>query len=351
MLPLTPDDAALADVSVTEPLAELLLEPLPITTLAPTPFVDMPPADNTSAPPTAPDVVLPTKTLMEPPLPLDELPVVNAIQPLFAPGAAALPPVLSNSVPDTPVVDASADASTTLPDPELLLSPLKMRTEPPTFVVECAPAVRDTAPPPLVVPVDPPPATNSAAAAPDDDAPTTTLTAPATPLVTAPLVISSQPLFPLLLAPELSSTVPDAPALATGVVTITEPDPELVLEPDTSTTASPTLFDTGDVPTYVNELADAVVDAVPGAISTSVPPDAPESLRPTMTLMAPARPLVTEPVLSTMDPAVPSVAAPVLNRMEPVTPMDAAFAVAMVTEPDAELLLVPDAICTLPPRP
>ena len=172
---------------------------------------------------------------------------------------------------------------------------------------------------------------------------------PPRPPVDVPDCNANHPLLPDTVVPVLSNTLPDTPPdPALPVDTMTDPDPALILEPLTMLTILPTpafpfppykFIAPPDVPvTVVTDPLDNVT--LPPTFAFPVP---------TTMLSAPPRPPVAVPVNKYTGPELPDAVKPLLSHSDPESPMDAAFDVAITTEPDAPLKLLPLITLAAPP--
>jgi hypothetical protein len=275
----------------------------------------------------------PTTKLMPPPAPAVASPVVNDTQPVLPDSDV---PVLNSTLPELPFDAASALATDTEPEPELVLPPLRMNTGPLTDFVTDEPD--DSVTPPAV---------------PLRALPTIKLMAPDL-CSDAPDDSATKPVLPLALAPVLMIRLPDAPADSTlAVHTTTDPDDELTLLPLDTCSAPPTgpLVDVPpDSTTAPPARNGADVPALEPPVITMVR-TTPESPEPTTTLTLPPRPLVIKPARTCSQPVLPVRDVPELSSTLPLEPNDATAADAITTEPEPELTGDPLLTSTEPPRP
>jgi hypothetical protein len=173
---------------------------------------------------------------------------------------------------------------------------------------------------------------------------------PPRPPVDTPLWIDNQPLFPDTDPPLPSDTLPETPADDTfALLTWIEPDDDDALDPLTRNTDPPLLPAFSALPP-VNLTIPPDVDAgvdVPASRTTS-PPE-PLLPWPTTTLTDPARPPVLDPVPKKSHPVFPDADDPVDTITVPDSPADATSSLAMETEPEPVLTLVPEMNTTAPP--
>lgn len=266
IMPDTPADSTLADVTRRVPEPELALVPVKRDTEPPTAADEVLPA-ATSTPPALLEPA-PTSKLMSPPVDKLERPVNREIPPVLP--AAELPDS-NNTAPETPVDSTFVDRSAIDPVPLLALEPETRATLPPTAAEEVRPAESITPPPLPLAPV-----------------PTTNPTDPAVPLIAAAVETRTCPVFPFADEPVSNSTEPDTPDdSAFAENNPITPEPELALVPETTETEPP-------------KAADVVLPA-----TRMILPAVPFSAEPTEMLTEPVALLLLFPVCKTIAPELP----------------------------------------------